>query len=188
MLQLLTDTPVPIYHLDTPTDWQSLKLNEPVLQRFWLDSARALNGSPFFRCVSFDRFQSVLKTGVDVAPSHHHIYVCSDYEKALEYGGAQKIMLVYDSELLHKTYREVSFNTPTAELQALADRFSTRLTSADSTTFWFSRLPEDDTALASGYEREYGHWIPGDPFEALKAIILIGQFTKDDLKLIPIVD
>lgn len=181
MLHLLNEAPVPIYHLNTPTDWQSIKLVVPILMDFELMSLKSLQVSLDFRCVAFDRLQTVLQTGVDVEPADMPIYV-ADYKKALEYGGSQKIMLVYDTQSLHRTYREVAVSTPDSELTELSNRFPTRLISEDGTRFWYSRLPEGHYALSSDYEIEYARWIPGDPFDALKAIILIGQFSEDDLK------
>lgn len=181
MRQLIAEIPVPVFYLNTPTDWQSLKEIDPVLNSFWLTLTKKLSRCPFFRCVSFDRIQTIFRTGVDVEPSWHHIYVTSSYDKALEYGSAKKVMLVYDPEYLHKTCRVVPTTTPLDELHELSSEFPTRFTSKDQRNYFFSRLPENDTAVGSPYENEYGRWIPGDPFEALKAVILIGQFSEEEL-------
>ena len=42
-----------------------------------------------------------------------------------------------------------------------------------------TRQSFDDTRLGSEYEADYGRWIPGDAFEALRAVILVGLDGRD---------
>ncbi|MBI3928464.1 MAG: hypothetical protein HY319_23180 [Armatimonadetes bacterium] len=113
----------------------------------------------------------VLKTGIDVGPSHHHTFV--DFlEKALEYGGWPKLILALRSECLDRTFREVPRDTPPEEIAALKALFPTVLESNDGMKLWLSRLPHGDSALATSYEWSYAAWIPGDALDALTAVIL----------------
>jgi hypothetical protein len=126
-----------------------------------------------FRAVSIDRLGTVLTTGVDVEPSDAVVYADS-FEKAWEYGGWPKVVLALSLDKLDRTYRELPADTDAEELALVQQRFPTVLPAVDGTTLWCSRLAQDDPCIAKSYEREYAWWIPGDPFEALRAVLLFG--------------
>jgi hypothetical protein len=46
------------------------------------------------------------------------------------------------------------------------------LESVDGDTLWFSRLAPDAPGITTPYQVEYARWIPGDPFEALCAVLV----------------
>lgn len=124
-----------------------------------------------FRGVSHDRLDCVLRSGIDVVPPDSTIYV-DDFEKAWEYGGWPKVMLALDTERLSHTYRELRSDTPELELRALRQIYPTELKSADGEQLWLSRLSEDDPRISTEYEIAYARWIPGDPMQALRAVLI----------------
>jgi hypothetical protein len=127
-----------------------------------------------FRAVNFDRISRVVATGADVVPTDSPIYADA-FDKAWEYGGWPKLILAYASSAVERTFREVPANTPSEELRLLRERFPTVVASPDGTKLWLSRPAEDDRRLATPYEMAYGWWIPGDPFEALHAILVFAR-------------
>lgn len=92
-----------------------------------------------FRGVSWDRLGVVLSTGIDVEPTDATIYV-DGFDKALEYGGWPKVIVALRSAQLDSAFREVSADTPPAQLAELERAFGTRLPSVDGSKLWLSRL------------------------------------------------
>jgi hypothetical protein len=130
-----------------------------------------------YRGVGLDRLATVLTTGIDVEPSDSVIF--ADFiDKAWEYGGFPKVILALDPGRLERTFREIPADTPQDELDAVRERFPNVLTSADGETLWCSRMSIEDPRIASPYEWAYAWWIPGDPFEALRAVLLFA--SEDD--------
>lgn len=136
-----------------------------------------------FRAVEYSRLSYVIKTGIDIDPTDGVVYAES-FSKAYEYGGWPKIMLVLDSSHMQRTYREIPVDTPKDEIRRLQEIYPTILKSKDRSKFWLSRLPEDDKHIASHYESEYAWWIPGDPKEALGAILIFGHKSDQELSKI----
>jgi hypothetical protein len=112
----------------------------------------------------------VLARGLDVAPTDAPIWV-SYIDKAMEYGGLPKLLLVLDPMQLDRTFREIPVGD--ARRAALHKTFPTEIQSQDGSRLWLSRLAADDRRLGPGYEEAYGHWIPGDAKQALIAIVVI---------------
>ena len=96
-------------------------------------------------------------------------------EKALEYGGDCKVMMIFDNKQTQPSYQEVPSDTPASVLSALQEKYPTVEASKDGSRLWLSRLPEGDKRLTSGYEIEHGRWISGDPFEALVCLLVLGR-------------
>ena len=142
-----------------------------------LDPSLELIKKSTFRCVSLSRLESVVLNGVDVEPLDHQIYTTMFFDKAWEYGGWPKIAMAFDQKLINRTFKEVPFDTDKDELAEIRKTYPTMLTSADGKTLWLSRLAEDDPHIAKSYEIEYGCWIPGDPLQALSALIV---FTDEE--------
>lgn len=63
---------------------------------------------------------------------------------------------------------------PEPEIEELKRTYPTVKSLDDGETLWFTRLKEEDTRVAQAYEIEHAHWIPGDPWEALLAVYVIG--------------
>lgn len=136
---------------------------------------------PGCRAVELDRLPYLLEHGVDVQPTDAVIWV-SYLSKALEYGGDLKAVMVFDAKHLQCTFQEVASSTSPCEVNAIARVYQTRLSSEDGTMLWFSRLPSADRRVASPYEVAHGRWIPGDPWLALRIILVIGSLTSNVLE------
>jgi len=121
------------------------------------------------RGVSADRLSYVLRHGIDVDPTDAPIWV-SSIDKAMEYGGWPKLILVLDVTRLDRTFREPVDAVDRASLRRM---FPTEVASEDGSQFWLSRLAATDRRLASEYEVAYGRWIPGNARDALVAILAI---------------
>jgi len=124
------------------------------------------------RGVSADRLTYVLRHGIDVDPTDAPIWV-SGIDKAVEYGGWPKLILVLDATRLDRTFRELATSGDATERALLRRTFPTECASEDGSHIWLSRLAPTDTRLATGYEIAYGRWIPGDAREALLAILVV---------------
>jgi hypothetical protein len=145
------------------------------------EEAAGLEGAPVsfsdllsceYRATSWDRLGTVLCTGIDVEPTNAPIYV-DGFDKALEYGGWPKVILALRHEQLDRTFREVSADTPSAQLAELERVFGTKLPSADGSKLWLSRLGADDPSLTTDYEVAYARWVPGDALAALAAVFVL---------------
>jgi len=126
-----------------------------------------------YRCVELSRLETIIRTGCDVVPSDSPIYAaCLD--KALEYGGYNRVVQVFDPQGLEKTFRKVR----KSEAWELSEGF--RLTypslkEMDGEWLWFSKLPPGDFRIGTAYETEYSFFIPGDPLKALLMVFLVGD-------------
>ena len=127
-----------------------------------------------FRGVQLDALQAVLSRGIDVFPTDHFFF-CDGFDKAVEYGGLPKLVMSIDGRSTDRTFREISAETPEIEIAELSRTFPTRLLSKDGRRFWMSRLPESDPRIAKPYEAHYARWIPGDPRNALRGLIVIAR-------------
>ena len=125
------------------------------------------------RGVGLDRLPLVLASGIDVQPADAVVYV-DELDKALEYGGEEKLILILDPNNLASTWEEVDASLDPKRLSDLRSRYQTELRSEDGRTVWFSRLPRSDRRVSSDYEVAYARWIPGDPQEALLGLLLVG--------------
>ena len=139
-----------------------------------------------FRGVDVSRLPTVLRTGIDVEPSDSVIFV-DGFEKAWEYGGMPKVILALDWECLQGTWHEMPSTASAAEVNSVKALFRTQLLSDDKKRFWFSRLNQDDPRIASEYETAYARWIPGNPLEAIRAILIFGK-TEHEPGLLSLLD
>lgn len=145
----------------------------PVRSRQLVDLDDRLGGCAF-RGVSIERLAIVLRTGIDVDPPDAALYV-SSLDKAWEYGGFPKVVLALDHMSLDRTFRVLPSASSPDERQAVQKTFPTVLESVDGDTLWFSRLAPDDPGITTPYGVEYARWIPGEPFEALCAVLLFAS-------------
>lgn len=130
-----------------------------------------------FRCVSFSKLEQIVANGVDVSPVRREIYATQYFEKAWEYGDWPKVTMAFDSDQLERTFKEVPADISPNELAKIRKTYPTMLPMEADNSIWLSRLPKDDPHITKSYEREYCRWIPGDPFAALKALLV---FTDDE--------
>jgi hypothetical protein len=135
------------------------------------------------RCVVFERLSTVLRTGTDVEPSDSPMYL-STFHKAMEYGNGFeddtcKLLLLYDRHFMQRTGRQVFSDTPPEKIEEYRKTYPTELRDEAGNLCWLSRLQASDRHIGTSYEAEYAFWIPGDPFEALVAIFVLGTAGKD---------
>jgi hypothetical protein len=166
---LLAAEPVPVW--TAAVDVELCRHRPPVTERELRESFKVLKGCTDFRGVSYDRLSTILGTGIDVEPTNAPIFV-SDFDKAWEYGDWPKVIMVFDGRHLAYTYREITSDTPAEETARLMLEYPTRIPDHSGERTWLTRLPETDPRAASSYEVEFGRWIPGDPFDALRAIFV----------------
>jgi hypothetical protein len=98
--------------------------------------------------------------------------------KTLEYGDEMKVLMIFHGERLMPTHREIPANTPPGELEELRRTYPTAIPSVDGQMLWLTRLPFEDKRATTPYEIEYARWIPGDPWEALLAVLVLGRDHK----------
>ncbi len=106
-------------------------------------------------------------------PTDAPLYV-SDLDKALEYGEEDQVVMFFDRRRLDRTFRKIDAWATPEEIAAVRRTYSTEEGSQDGCTIWFSRLALDDARRTTDYEVGYGRWIPGDPFDALIGLCLVG--------------
>ncbi|MET3124393.1 hypothetical protein AAKU67_004008 [Oxalobacteraceae bacterium GrIS 2.11] len=170
-VRLLFSSPYPIWHVVSSPDG----LTKPDVEIFQI--LMSLEGQGLlpkdvvcsdYRCVSIDRLPVIVNNGIDVFPTNSVIYV--DFpDKAFEYGGWPKVLLVLNSKQLSPTWEEVEVTASAEKLEAIRKTHRTEILSEDGSKYWFSRLHEDDPKVTTAYERLYAKYIPGDAQSALIA-------------------
>lgn len=132
------------------------------------------------RGVRADRLGHVLRTGIDVSPTDSPIFAEIGLDKALEYGcDGDQLILLLDVRKLRRTFREVPADSDASLLAELRQSFQTELRSKDGKSIWFSRLGKDGGGAGTSYEADYAWWIPGDPWEALRGLIVLSEQALD---------
>jgi len=107
----------------------------------------------------------------------------SSVEKAMEYGNGFeddtcKLLLLYDKQFMQRTGVQIFSDTPLAKIDEYKKTYPTELCDNEGNLCWLSRLQPNDRHVGTPYEAEYAFWIPGDPFEALVAIFVLGNDVK----------
>jgi hypothetical protein len=132
----------------------------------WLDLA----GSAF-RGVAFGRLEQVMTTGIDVEPPDRPFYV-AEFEKAMEYGDWPKVMLALDYDALDRPWRRVREETSPDDLSALREIFPIEVRDARG-GLWLTKVIRDRLEASFQYDIDYGRWIPGSPWDALRAVLVL---------------
>lgn len=177
-IEQVASFPCPVFAVTLPdkaTEWSALSSRSWSIELYLRE--RGIRG--LWHAASFDGLGAVASTGIEVTPTDATIYASDSLGKVLEYGGPEKLVLVFDPPALDRTYREVSADSPPAEIEALKVLFPFAMPSEDGAILWLTRLPEDDPRRATPYEWNYARWIPGDPFDALQAIVVVGTNSID---------
>jgi hypothetical protein len=170
MIETLCEAPLPVFlaHADgfrPPKwleDWYYKKLVE------W--SRTVARKGVVCRGVSLERLAHVLDYGVDV-PTGYPLWVDISLDKAWEYGGAHKLLMVLSNEFLQLSHRVLPLDTPEAELETYSKEYQTVL--RGESEIWLSRLPETDRRVGSPYEVAHCRFPLGDPRMALIALLAI---------------
>lgn len=134
-----------------------------------------------FRGVGLDRIEHVIKNGIDVVPSDAPFFAGA-FDKALEYGGIPKVVMVLDPSCLDRTFREIAADAAPEEISDLKRTFPTEFKSTCGTRLWLTRLGQEDPRAARPYEEEYGRWIPGNPMDALRAVLIFTDSRSTSLE------
>jgi len=113
----------------------------------------------------------ILTIGIDVNPRSERIYTCQNIDKCIEYGGYPKIILCLDSSKLTNTWVHLPFDASESQRELILRDYPFSIKCEDGSEL-YSRI-KDEPHRFSGYEWEYAKWIPGNPREALKSILII---------------
>lgn len=133
---------------------------------------------PLFRGVSIDRYPAIVNRGVDADPTDTAIFCTDDLFKALEYtmwppGQRAGAVMIFRGPLLLRSFKILPDTASVEETEAVRRDYPHF--HDDGTTRWWSRV---QNSAAFGYEEAYGYWIPGDPFDALAAVLLVGDIAE----------
>ena len=138
-----------------------------------IETVRAAKRFLQYRGVALERLPIVLRSGCDVEPSDRAFWSAERLEKALEYGGLEKVVLVYDPRRLTPASVIVDVDCPAPERANLERMYPTVVWDNGGSTK-LSRLPQSEYHGGIGCDT-YAQWIPSDPFEALLLIIAIAR-------------
>jgi hypothetical protein len=173
----ITNHPVPLYAVECPPHSARHALAEELEDwcREWVPDTMRCRA----RGVELERLPTILKNGCDVEPVDAPLFV-AHLKKAIEYGAnGDQIVQFFRSQRLKRTWVEKPSSIGDDEKEELRKTYPTVLTSRDGKLLWFTRLAEDDPRSTKDYEKCYGAWIPGDPFDALTCIIVLGARLHD---------
>jgi hypothetical protein len=68
-----------------------------------------------YRCVGLDRLSTILRTGRDAEPPDGVFWAADRIGKALEYGGREQVLMVYDPRLLKSAWVQIGAECSAAE-------------------------------------------------------------------------
>jgi hypothetical protein len=178
--RLVRREPVPLFQLEIAGAQYTV---HPPFDHFaLLQRASELSGVDLWDCgfrgINASKLPSVIRNGIDVDPTTSIVFV-DDFEKAWEYGQWPKIIIALDWSKLDHTFREVPAATSSEELTSLCAKFPTKRVSKDGSLLWLSRLGDNDPRVTTEYEVAYARWIPGNPFDALRAVFAFGLTDAD---------
>lgn len=135
-----------------------------------VDAGLSLNDAlgSAFRGVAFKRLPVVMATGIDAEPSDREIYV-DLFSKALEYGGWPKLMLLLDHDRMAWTTRRLTEDMSPEEVAELRRVYPGETKDHLGRTVLF----RTQRGTLDAYDLSHGRWIPGDPMQVLKALLVI---------------
>lgn len=127
-----------------------------------------------FRCVDLEWLGDVLTNGAGPAPDDTLMW-CDSWPSALpEFGDSLGVVLAYRQSSLARSWLQLPSSTRLADVDVLRSIYPNVATLEDG-SFWLSRLPSTDSRWGpEADESEQGYWIPGEPFDALQAVFLVG--------------
>ncbi|MDR7252259.1 hypothetical protein J2X46_001235 [Nocardioides sp. BE266] len=168
-----TDVPVPIWAAEVTPDDRPDEVDDLTM------SLMMANRGVTYRGVNLDRLPVILEHGVDVEPTDAIIY-CGPLEKAYEYGRLPKVVMVYRTADERGDVIVQPAVTTIHDITSPADAASRRrshpheMQRAEGSPIVLCRVaPESEAHYA--YYRAYGRFIPGDPWDALIAILVFGD-------------
>ena len=123
------------------------------------------------RGVRLDCLSCILMNGCDVSPTNSPIFA-DDMDKAIEYGGADQVIQIFDPKLLKRSWTEVRSDEDASRIESLKRYYKSWETSQDGSHIWFSMFAFESRYRTSAYEVDYGWFIPDDAQKALTAIAI----------------
>jgi hypothetical protein len=138
-----------------------------------IETVRAAKRFLQYRGVTLERLPVVLRSGCDVEPSDRPFVSEERIAKALEYGGREQLILVYDPRRLTPAWVILDADCPATKRADLEKVYPTVVWENGESTK-LSRLSPKEYHGGIGYD-DYAQWIPADPFEALLMIIAIAR-------------
>lgn len=124
-----------------------------------------------YRGVALNRLPRILRAGVDTEPTHGVFWSSDRIDKALEYGGRDKVLLVFDPRRLAPATVILDSDRVPEERCEVERMYPTVVWETGQSTK-LSRLPASEYHGGIGYDH-YAYWIPDDPFDALMLIIAV---------------
>jgi hypothetical protein len=175
-ISLVTEVPKPLFLLACG----DVDINLPRIG--WLETLRSMSDlsslsfdelvDSQYRSVTLGRLERVLSTGIDVEPPTA-VFSTDSWDKALEYGGWPKLLLVLNQNLLVHSTMRVPADTPAERLAELQSVRPTLVPSPDGRWLCLSRLT--DGRACDPYDIEFGRWIPERPLDALRAAVVLSH-------------
>jgi hypothetical protein len=124
-----------------------------------------------YRGVALGRLPTILRTGIDTEPAHGVFWSSDRIDKAIEFGGPDKVLLVFDRRRLKPAWVILDRKCPREERREVERAYPTVVWETEQSTK-LSRLPANEYHGGIGYD-DYAYWIPDDPFGALMLIIAV---------------
>lgn len=175
-ISLVTEVPKPLFLLACG----DVDSNLPRIG--WLETLRSMSDlsslsfedlvDSQYRGVNLGRLERVLSTGIDVEPPTA-VFSTDSWDKALEYGGWPKLLLVLNQNLLALSTIRVPADTPAERLAELRAVRPTLVPSLDGRWLCLSRLT--DQRACDPYDLDFGRWIPERPLDALRAAVVLSH-------------
>jgi hypothetical protein len=163
MIETLRDGTVPIYLARAtggrPPKW----LDDWYMERFvdWLETGRAKEGV-VCRGVALEKLPYVLEHGIDV-PVGNPLWVDVALDKAWEYGGSAKLLMVLSNDALQTSHFVLPIDTPDEQPEVYKKEYRTVVRLEDKGQIYLSRLDARDPRIGSDYEWAYCRFPVGDP-------------------------
>lgn len=140
---------------------------------YGIDIVRDARRMLVYRCVDLDRLPTILQTGRDADPSDGVFYASDCLDKALEYGGREQVLMVYDPRRVRPAWVTIGPDCSTADRDEI-ERLYPTMVYEDGATTKRSRLPASEYQAGIDYDH-YAYWIPGEPLQALVTVVTIGR-------------
>ena len=166
-IDLVRTSPRPVLLIKCPKSGRKAAANE-VFNRL-LKMGLLAN---FSRGFDIDRLSYILANGCDVSPTNSPMFVADGMDKAVEYGGLNQVIQVFDLHAIKRTWTEISSEEEREKIEALKKKYTSWEVSADGSHIWYSMFPFDERRRTTPYEAAYGWYIPGNAWEALMALAI----------------
>jgi len=185
MIETLREGTAPIYLAratgNRPPKW----LDDWYMRKFidWVRAGRAKNGV-VCRGVSLEKLPYILERGIDVPPGNP-LWVDVALDKAWEYGGPHKLLMILSNDALQTSHCVLPIDTPEEQLEAYRKEYRTVVRLENKGEIYLSRLDARDTRIGSDYEWAYCRFPVGNPRDCLVALVVV---LPPDAPLGPVAD